>query len=69
MACWCDEEDERCVCWRVLGSGMERVYEGEKDDECGGGFIPAGSSPPKWPEHNKSSTPRSQSSFFGATAF
>lgn len=30
MACWCDEEDEHCVCWRVLGSGMERVYEGEK---------------------------------------
>lgn len=72
MACWCDAaapEDEHCVCWRVLGRGIERVYEGGEGDERGEGFISAGSSPPKWPRHNKSLMRCSQSGFFGATAF
>lgn len=70
MACWCDSsasEDEHCVCWWVLGSGIERVYEGKKDDECSEGFISAGSSPLKWPENNKCLMWFFQSSF-GTTA-
>lgn len=70
MACWCDagaSEDEHCVCWGVLGSGIERVYEGGKDDECSEGFISAGSSPLKWPENNECLMGFFQSSF-GTTA-